>query len=47
VSVRNANSQSVDGGLPKKADVPIAPSSVVGTDVGTARAYGKKMARFT
>ena len=39
MSVRNANSQSVDGGIGKKADVPIAPSSVAGTDVGTAQAY--------
>jgi hypothetical protein len=39
VSVRNANSQSVDGTTGKVADVPIAPTSVAGTDVGTSRAY--------
>jgi hypothetical protein len=39
VSVRNANSQSVDGTTGKIADVPIAPSSVAGTDVGTSCAY--------
>ena len=39
MSVRNANSQSVDGTTGKIADVPIAPTSAVGTDVGTAQAY--------
>ena len=39
MSVRNANSQSVDGTTGKIADTPIAPSSVAGTDVGTSRAY--------
>jgi hypothetical protein len=39
MSVRNANSQSVDGTTGKIADVPIAPASVAGTDVGTALAY--------
>jgi len=39
VSIRNANEESVDGTTGKIADVPIAPSSVTGTDVGTARAY--------
>jgi hypothetical protein len=39
MSIRNANEESVDGTTGKIADVPIAPSSVAGTDVGTSRAY--------